>query len=134
VEAELFKVLRTNLFFPPKGGNPPKSIMVTSAIPGDGKSLVSANLAISIAQGIEEHVLLIDADIRKPSMNTYFGIGQAEGTQRVSGDRNGCLQEIREDAYREIDHFAGRQAACKSNGVIDESKNEVLDKRSIPQI
>lgn len=78
VEAELFKVLRTNLLFPSEG-KPPKSILVTSAIPGDGKSLVSSNLAISIAQGVEEHVLLIDADIRKPSINRYFDIGSTEG-------------------------------------------------------
>jgi len=78
VEAELFKVLKTNLLFP-SNGKPSKSIMVTSAIPGDGKSFVSANLAISIAQGIEEHVLLIDADIRNPSLNRYFNIGQGDG-------------------------------------------------------
>ncbi len=78
VEADLFKVLRTNLLFP-SNGKPPKTIMVTSAIPGDGKSLVSSNLAISIAQGIEEHVLLIDSDIRNPTINKYFGISQVEG-------------------------------------------------------
>ena len=78
VEAELFKVLRTNLLFPSEG-KPPKSIMITSAIPGDGKSLVSANLAVSIARGVEEHVLLVDADIRNPSINRYFGLGRPEG-------------------------------------------------------
>ena len=78
IEAELFKVLRTNLLFP-ANGRPPKSIMVTSAGPGEGKSLVSANLAVSIAKGIEEHVLLIDSDLRKPSIDNYFGIVQAEG-------------------------------------------------------
>jgi protein-tyrosine kinase len=78
IEAELFKVLRTNLLFP-ANGKAPKTIMVTSAISGDGKSLVSANLAISIANGIEQHVLLIDADIRKPSIHTYFGLGRREG-------------------------------------------------------
>lgn len=78
IEAELFKVLKTNLLFP-SSGKPPKSIMVTSAIPGDGKSFVSANLAISISQGIEEHVLLIDSDIRNPSIDRYFNIGRREG-------------------------------------------------------
>ncbi len=78
VEAELFKMLRTNLLFS-STSKPPKSIMVTSAIPGEGKSFVSANLAISIAQGVEEHVLLIDSDIRKPSINDFFGFEQAKG-------------------------------------------------------
>ena len=72
VEAEIFKILRTNILFP-KTGEPPRSIMVTSAIPGDGKSFVAANLAISIAQGIEEHVLLMDCDMRRSSIHTRFG-------------------------------------------------------------
>jgi protein-tyrosine kinase len=78
IEADLFKVLRTNLLFPAEG-TPPKSILVTSAVPGDGKSFVSSNLAISIAQGIEEFVLLVDCDIRRPSLHTYFGFGKVNG-------------------------------------------------------
>jgi len=72
VEAEIFKILRTNILFP-KVGKPPRSIMVTSAIPGDGKSFVASNLAISIAQGIEEYVLLLDCDMRRSTIHKRFG-------------------------------------------------------------
>jgi exopolysaccharide/PEP-CTERM locus tyrosine autokinase len=72
VEAEIFKILRNNILFP-KQGEPPALIMVTSAIPGDGKSFVAANLAVSIAQGVEEHVLLIDCDMRRSSIHRQFG-------------------------------------------------------------
>jgi len=72
MEAEIFKILRSNILFP-KEGHPPRSIMVTSAIPGDGKSFVAANLAISIAQGVEEHVLLMDCDMRRSSIHHSFG-------------------------------------------------------------
>lgn len=78
VEAQVFKNLRTNILFP-SAGKPPKSILVTSALPGEGKSFVCANLAISIAQGLEDHVLLIDADLRKPTIDNFFGIGQVPG-------------------------------------------------------
>jgi exopolysaccharide/PEP-CTERM locus tyrosine autokinase len=78
VEAEIFKVLRTNLLFP-SDGKPPKTIMVTSALPGDGKSFVCSNLAISLAQGVEEHVLLMDADIRNPSIEQMFGMENVGG-------------------------------------------------------
>ena len=71
-EAEIFKILRNNILFP-KEGSPPRSIMVTSAIPGDGKSFVAANLAVSIAQGVEEHVLLMDCDMRRSSVHRKFG-------------------------------------------------------------
>ena len=72
VEAEIFKVLRNNILFP-KDGVPPPSIMITSAMPGDGKSFIAANLAVSIAQGIEEHVLLMDCDMRRSSIHRTFG-------------------------------------------------------------
>ena len=47
--------------------------MITSAIPGDGKSFVAANLSVSIAQGVEEHVLLMDCDMRRSSVHLKFG-------------------------------------------------------------
>lgn len=78
IEAEIFKILRTNILFP-ASGQPPKSILITSALPEDGKSFVTSNLAISIAFGVEEHVLLIDGDIRKPAIHQRFGIKGAEG-------------------------------------------------------
>lgn len=78
IEAELFKVLRTNILFPAQG-KVPKTILVTSPMPGDGKSLISANLAIAIAQGVEEYVLLMDCDIRKPTIHTLFGYNTLNG-------------------------------------------------------
>jgi exopolysaccharide/PEP-CTERM locus tyrosine autokinase len=84
-EAEQFKILRTNLLFP-ISGNPPRTIMVTSAVPGEGKSFVSANLAISIAQGIDEHVLLMDCDIRRPCLHTRFGFNDVRGLSDYLAD------------------------------------------------
>jgi exopolysaccharide/PEP-CTERM locus tyrosine autokinase len=77
-EAEIFKQLRTSLLFPAEG-KPPRTILVTSALPDEGKSFVSANLAVSIARGIEEHVLLLDCDMRNPSAHRLFGYGQVPG-------------------------------------------------------
>jgi protein-tyrosine kinase len=77
-EAEQFKILRTNLLFP-SSGKSPRTIMVTSTMPDEGKSMVSANLAVSIAQSIQEHVLLIDCDIRRPCIHTQFGFGDVPG-------------------------------------------------------
>ena len=74
-EAELFKMLRNNILFPRKG-KPPRSIMVTSPMPEEGKSFVSANLAISIAQGVEDHVMLIDCDMRRSSVHKLFGFDE----------------------------------------------------------
>jgi protein-tyrosine kinase len=78
VDAENFKVLRAQILFP-KEGPAPKTIMVTSTFPGEGKSFVSANLAVSIALGINEHVMLVDCDLRRPSLHKTFGYGPCLG-------------------------------------------------------
>lgn len=77
-ESEQFKILRTLLLFP-QSGKRARTIMVTSALPGEGKSFVASNLAVSLAQNINEHVLLIDGDIRKPTQHMVFGFRDVPG-------------------------------------------------------
>jgi exopolysaccharide/PEP-CTERM locus tyrosine autokinase len=76
--AEQFKMLRSHLLFPTDRSNP-RTIMVTSAIPGEGKSIVAGNLAVSIALGKQEHVLLMECDLRRPSVCKIFGLGNCRG-------------------------------------------------------
>lgn len=78
VESEQFRNLKNNILFPEKG-EAPRTIMVTSTAPGEGKSFVAANLAVSIAQSIDEYVLLMDCDLRAPSIHTLFGLEAFEG-------------------------------------------------------
>ncbi len=61
-------------------------LMVTSAIAGEGKSMTAANLAISMAQEYDLTVLLIDADLRRPSIHNYLGFEQTIGL-------SDCLQD-----------------------------------------
>ncbi len=86
-EAEQFRILRTNLLFP-ASGEAPRSIMVTSAVPGEGKSFISANLAISIAQNVDnKYALLMDCDMHKPCIHRSFGFGDAPGlSEHLSSD------------------------------------------------
>ncbi|MBU3915339.1 polysaccharide biosynthesis tyrosine autokinase, partial [bacterium] len=74
-EAEQFRMLKSSLLFPAVGP-PPRSILITSAIAGEGKSFISSNTAVSIAQNIDEHVLLMDCDIRSPSIHKLFGFSR----------------------------------------------------------
>lgn len=62
------------------------TIMVTSSVSGEGKSVTTLNLAISLAQEFDHTVLLIDADLRKPSLHEYFGLEPKIGLAD-------CLQE-----------------------------------------
>jgi len=54
-------------------------IMVTSSLPGEGKSFTAINLAISIAMELDKRVLLVDADVAKPSIHRYLGIDARHG-------------------------------------------------------
>jgi protein-tyrosine kinase len=64
---EEFRKLKTQIF--QRLPNPPHSILVTSATPGEGKTMVSVNLAIAISQEIHGKAILIDGDLRKPSIH-----------------------------------------------------------------
>jgi|GEM_PF-409142 len=72
--AESFRVLRSKILLPQDGRPAPKTIMVTSALPQEGKSFVSANLGIALAQGVDQHSLLVDCDLRVPSLAKLFGV------------------------------------------------------------
>jgi exopolysaccharide/PEP-CTERM locus tyrosine autokinase len=78
LEAEQFRILKNNILFPEKG-EPPRSIMITSPSPCEGKSFVSANLAVSIARSIDEYVLLMDCDFRSPTLHTLFSFPEGPG-------------------------------------------------------
>ena len=71
------RTIRTSLFFS-SAEEGCRSVLVTSAEPGDGKSVLACNLAISIAQS-GQRTLLVDADLRRPRMHEHLGVDRAPG-------------------------------------------------------
>lgn len=80
--AEQIRKLRTYLFHMPDK-TPPRILMVTSALPSEGKTVIASNLAISIAKGEDQHVLLVECDLRKPSMYTLFKYPPSKGVAEI---------------------------------------------------
>ena len=75
--SEIFRTLRTNIQFMNAKGNL-KTILVTSILPGEGKSWVSSNLAVTFAQA-GKRVILVDSDMRKGRQYSIFGVSPRPG-------------------------------------------------------
>ena len=76
---EVFKILKSKILHPPDGRHPPKSIMVSSSIRKEGKSFITANLGVSIANTMDRHCLLVDCDLRHPTLAQSLGINPKYG-------------------------------------------------------
>ena len=78
---EQYKILRTNILSMNKG-NPPKTMVITSSLHSEGKTVTALNLAVSLAQAIHKpRVLLIDGDLRRGRMARYLGVGNKLGIE-----------------------------------------------------
>jgi Mrp family chromosome partitioning ATPase/uncharacterized protein involved in exopolysaccharide biosynthesis len=76
--AESYRNLRSALLFLPMPGEPPKVLLITSAIPGEGKSTIATNLARALAFG-GSRVLLVDCDLRKGALNALLELEPEPG-------------------------------------------------------
>ena len=91
--AEAFRKVRTGVIF--SSADDKRSFVVTSTGPGEGKSVVTTNLGIGLAQA-RQRVLLIDADMRRPSLHHMFGMDQKPGLSDLL-----CKQAEVTDVIRE---------------------------------
>ena len=79
--AEAYRALAANLQFSSRDFDV-QTLGITSAAPGEGKSTTTANLAIALAEG-GRRVIVIDADLRRPTLHTLFGLDNREGLSNV---------------------------------------------------
>jgi len=98
--SEAYRALRTNLSFSSLD-TPIRSLVVTSPAPDEGKSTTIANLAVTMAQGGKQ-TILIDCDLRRPSLHELFGLKPEPGLTNLLLDQNGdpYLQDCGVDGLR----------------------------------
>lgn len=99
--SEQFRTLRTNINFSSPDADI-RSLVITSAAPGEGKSTVSANLAVVFAQEGKK-VLMIDGDMRKPTTHYTFRMGNAQGLSSVLTRQATVEETIRPTTVENLD-------------------------------
>lgn len=98
--SEIYRMIQANLKFV-TAKRPPKVILVTSSVPGEGKSTVAANVAAAIAQ-LGRRVLLIDGDLRKSAQHQLWGASNHVGIKDVLIDRS-SLKEAASQPMANLD-------------------------------
>jgi len=113
---EAFRLLRTNLQFLNLDTRP-KSLVITSAVPNEGKTSTATNLAIALAQ-TGQRVLLVDGDLRRPKVASVLGLERSVGLTTVLVGRS--------DLHESIQKHSGSGIYFLASGPIPPNPTEVL--------
>jgi capsular exopolysaccharide synthesis family protein len=93
--AEAIRLIRTNLAFVDVD-NPPRSILVTSSVAGEGKTSLAVNLALALTES-GQSVALLEGDLRRPKVTRYLGLVAGAGLTNVLS-RGAALEDVLQDA------------------------------------
>lgn len=123
--SEAFRVLRTNLRY---SGieNPGGAMLVTSGGPGEGKSTTAANLAVSLAQ-VGKKIVLVDADLRRPSLHKLFGLKNDVGLSDLFVNDHVSIDQVLQPTSIE-------SLRVLTSGAPPPNPAEMLDSRLMTQI
>lgn len=90
---ESFRRLRSSIMNP-SSGTQAKTFLVTSTVPHEGKGFVCANLGIALSRGMENNAMMVDCDLRHPTLARFFGISADSGLADYLQDDNADLSQL----------------------------------------
>ncbi len=125
--AEAYRSAVASILFSRNGGEPPKVLLVTSPLPQCGKTVTSANLAVSLAEG-GRRVLLIDGDLRRPALPQVFGLEIGRGLAEVLDE------DLRADPAALIQSTGYPGVSILSSGEVRGSTAKLLHSRRLPEV
>ena len=120
IDAEAYRSLRSNIEYS-SFDDEYRVIVVTSSVPEEGKSTTSGNLAIALAQS-GNSVLLVDCDMRKPSIHKKFKISNAAGTAELL---------LRKKSFEEVANKHNENLTIITAGKIPPNPSEMLASRAM---
>ena len=126
---ESYKALRTNLLLSlslKEGDTKCHRVLLTSSIPGEGKSTTVVNLAITLVQ-MQARVLIIDADMRKPTVHKYFGLESRLGLSNLLSGMN-----TKEQCVYSIDNIPGLSVIPA--GILPPNPSELLGSNAMKRL
>ena len=123
--AEQFRRLRTHVL-KLNMTDPPKTIMVTSATEGEGKTFVAANLAAGIAHDLHFHALLVDCDLRNPSLSQWFGVQNGHGLSDFLVGRAQLSELLVKTEMEKLTLLTGGSTQAKPAELIGSKRMEAL--------
>ena len=120
IDAEAYRSLRSNIEYS-SFDDEYRAIVVTSSVPGEGKSTTSGNLALSLAQSGNK-VLLVDCDMRKPSIHKKFKISNISGTAELL---------LRKESFEDVVNCYNENLTIITAGKIPPNPSEMLASRAM---
>lgn len=120
--AEAFRNIRSSILFKNWQGRPPKTILVTSAVPNEGKTTVTSNLAVTMALG-GSRVLLVDCDLRRGGVSELFKLPGSPGLTEVLRGSHHWRDAVQETKTRNL-HLLAR------GEVFDQTSEMLLSKKA----
>jgi capsular exopolysaccharide synthesis family protein len=119
--SEQYRMIRMNVAYTSEMNHKIKTIVVSSAGPGEGKSTICANLAVTFAQN-DKRVLLVDADMRRPTVYLTFGLENFEGLSSYLRDDSELDSIIKKSTIKNLDVITSSIKPINSSDLLSSKK------------